>query len=248
MARQLVSKRKRSCSTILTRAALAERIRGNNLDAEVKVADRIELRGIQSIGMEAVSAMMLDEYLKTIDDLASADGELAAEFNAMDVFSYNFGVETMLIDGFTLHPFVFAAAEADEIEAEPTPEEGEESFDDLMDSINDAREDRARSAFQGLAAFARSFSVDAIAYKSLRADYSMRIEDVDMSMVVEIGVSGLRGYDRGDLAFSGSWDGGFGGELPIPDETGETDEISVLPMVGGINSSTVSWRSPGSSV
>lgn len=220
--------------------ALAERFRGNNLDAEVKIADRIELRGIKSIGMEAVSAMMLDEYIKTLDDFASADGELVTELNAMDVFSYNFGVDTMLIDGFTLHPFVFAASEESTIEGEPNPVEGEDSFDDLMDSINDAREDRARSTFQGLAAFARSFSVDALAYQSLTADYSMRIEEIDMSVVVEIGVAGLRGYDRGDLAFSGSWDGGFGGEIPIPDETGETDEVSILPMVGGIKSSTVS--------
>lgn len=222
-------------------AAIAERVRGNNLSDEVKVADRIELRGVKSIGMDAVSKLLMDEYIDTLEGLAS-DEEVLADLNAMDIFSYNFGIEKLLIDGFTLYPFAYVAAEeAEALEpvAEPS-DESEETMDEVYQDIYDSREESARQGFQLIAAAARSFSIDAIAYENFSADYSMRMDDIDISMDMSASLAGLRGYDRGDLDYSGNWEANFVGEFPIPNESSGTEELSIIPMVGGVSSSSIS--------
>jgi len=224
--------------------AIAERLRGNNLGETLTVADRIELRGVKSIGMEAVSELFLEQYIGAIDDLTPADDAVVDELKAMDMFSYNFGIEKMLIDGFTLHPFSYVAPIEDDIPATEPPlgssDAADESLPEVYVDASGDRDAEARAGFQNLAAFARSFSIDAIAYESFSADYAMKVDDIEMSMDMNVGLAGLRGYNRGDLDFSGSWDAGFGGEMPIPDNPDDPDSMSVLPMVGGIKSSTVS--------
>ena len=196
--------------------AIADRIRGTNLESSLTVADRIELRGVKTVGMSAVSELMMQEYIRTLEDYTPVDGDVVDELNAMEIFNYNFTMDTLLIDGFELYPFVFAGA-------------------------GDAADvDEDQLGWQMFGAFARSFSLDAVAYDNVAFEFSMREEDVEVSMDMVIGLSGLRGYDRGDLAFSGSWDSIIGGDFPIPDpETGDV-EMNAVAMSGGIQSSTVS--------
>ena len=211
--------------------AIADRIRGTNLDATVKVADRIEMRGVKSVGMEAVSRLLLDEYFDAIDTLNPIDDALIAEFNALDVFNYNFEMEKLLLDGFVLHPFVFAKPEEDTSQ----PNHSDEAAIELTG--NDAAE---RLGLQKVGAFARAFSIDALAYENVFVGYAMREGEIDMSMDMTLGLAGLRGYDRGDIDFSGSWDAEFTGMFPIPADPGGPQEIITVPMTGGVKASTMS--------
>lgn len=198
--------------------AIADRIRGTNLDGTLTVADRIELRGVKTVGMSAVSELMMQEYIRTLEDYTPLDGEVVNELNAMEIFNYNFTMDTLLIDGFELYPFVYAGAN--------DGAEGDVDDDQL--------------GWQMFGAFARSFSLEAVAYDNVAFEFSMREDDVELSMDVVIGLSGLRDYDRGDLAFSGSWDSVIGGDFPMPDPESDGMEMNSVAMTGGILSSTVS--------
>ncbi len=202
--------------------AIPNRIRGTNLDASIKVADRIELRGVKSVGMEAVSELFIEEYVDAIDELTPIEDGVVAELNAIDLFSYNFELETLLIDGFTLEPFEYAEIEESE---GPTP---------------DGPDAEERFGLQMVGAFARSFSLDALVYRGVSMDYSMRDEDVELSMDLSLGLAGIRDYDRGDLAYSGSWDTRFTGAFPIPAPADSDGPMQAVPMTGGVERSTVS--------
>ncbi|MEO1322244.1 MAG: hypothetical protein AAFV59_04470 [Pseudomonadota bacterium] len=216
--------------------AIADRLRGTNLTETVKVADRIELNGVKTVGMEAVSKLFLDQYTNAIDEFTPLDDEVVTELNAMDVFSYNLTIEKALMDGFTLHPFVYN---------KPVPllaNEETEILEEVFEVDNDDAE--MREVFQQIGAFARSFSIDDFAYENVTADYAMSIEEagvqIDMSMDMTVALAGMRGYDRGDIEFSGSWDASLDGTMPIPDESGETTELKAISMTGGVSTSTVS--------
>ncbi|MEP1144394.1 MAG: hypothetical protein ABJH52_11800 [Henriciella sp.] len=202
--------------------AVPDRIRGTNLDASVKVADRIELRGVKSIGMDAVSKMFVDQYVDAIDDLAGIDDEIVADLNALDVFTYNFQMETLLLDGFVLEPFVYAKME-DDVEGLSEGPDGDERF-----------------ALQMVGAFMRAFSMDALAYRDVTVDYQIRDSDIEMSMDMTLGLAGLRDYNRGDLAYSGSWDTVFSGAMPMPADPIEETAMRMVPMTGGVEFSAMS--------
>lgn len=202
--------------------AIPDRIRGTNLSKSVKVADRIELRGVKSVGMDAVSRLFMDQYVDAIDDLTPIEDDVVAELNAMDVFSYNFEMDTLLLDGLVLEPFEYAApAETDEASA----------------SGMDAEE---RMGLQMIGAFARSFSLDALVYRGVGMDYTMRDQDIELNMDISLGLAGMRDYQRGDLAYSGSWDTVFTGAFPIPEAPDSNGPMQLVPMTGGVESSTIS--------
>ena len=211
--------------------AIADRIRGTNLDVTAKVADRIEMRGVKSVGMEAVSKLFLDQYVDAIDTLTPIDDGVMAEFNALDVFNYNFEMEKLLVDGFVLHPFVYAKTEAETVQPDQSDELAAES------AGSDAAE---RLGFQKLGAFARAFSIEALAYENVFVGYAMRDDEIDMSMDMTLGLAGLRGYNRGDIDFSGSWDTEFTGMFPVPSEPGGGEAMATVPMAGGVATSTMS--------
>lgn len=211
--------------------AIADRIRGTNLDATAKVADRIEMKGVKSVGMEAVSKLFLDQYMDAIDTLTPIDDDVMAEFNALDVFNYNFEMEKLLVDGFVLHPFVYAKAEEETLQ----PNHSDEL--EIDTAGNEAAE---RLGFQKIGAFARAFSIEALAYENVFVGYAMRDGEIDMSMDMTLGLAGLRGYNRGDIEFSGSWDTEFTGMFPIPSEPGGGEAMATVPMTGGVATSTMS--------
>ena len=214
--------------------AIADRIRGSNLEASVNVADRIELRGVKSVGMEAVSKLMMDQYVGAIDEFTSLDGEVITELNAVDVFNYNFEMNTLLIDGFDLHPFVYTKFEEENADPDIVIE-GDEFAE--PQAGNDTNE---RQGFQMVGAFMRAFSLDAVVYDDLSFTYAMRDNNVEINMGVTIGLTGVRDYDRGDMAYSGSWDTLIDGEFPIPDPDGDGTTMKAVPMTGGVTTSTVS--------
>lgn len=214
--------------------AIADRIRGTNLDATLKVADRIELRGVKSVGMEAVSKLMMEQYVGAIDEFTPLDDDIVTDIGAVDVFDYNFEMKTLLIDGFDLHPFIYAKLEdeADEVEID------DESLE--IENLLAASDHDERHGFQMLGAWMRAFSIDAVVYDDLVFEYAMRDNDIELSMNMSIGLSGLRDYNRGDLAYSGSWDAVIDGGFPIPDPDGGATDLKTVPMSGGVTSSTIS--------
>ncbi len=210
--------------------AIADRIKGTNTTASVKVADRIELRNVKSVGMEAVSELFLEEYTDALDEFTPLDDGVVDEVGALAVLNYNFEMEKLLVDGFVLEPFIYAG-----LETEPLSEEITEIEELMVEVKRDETE-----GLQMLGAFARAFSLDALAYQGVSITYEMSDEEMAMSMDMSLGLAGLRDYKRGDLDYSASWDGVFSGTFPIPDETSDDFAMKTLPMSGEIKYSAVS--------
>ena len=207
--------------------AIAARIRGTNLDTQTTVAERIELRGVKSIGMDAVSKLMLDEYVDAIEDFTPADDEFVGQMSTLEMFNYDFSIETVMLDGLVLEAFEYA-------EAPVTLDEQGEPIE-----TNDA-DAETRFGFQMIGAFMRSFSIDAVAYKNMALGYEMRDNNIEMAMDMTIALSGMKNYKRGDLDYSASWDADFDSVFPFPDESGDEVELKNLPMVGSVAFSAMS--------
>ncbi|MEL6862296.1 MAG: hypothetical protein AAGL11_10680 [Pseudomonadota bacterium] len=216
--------------------AIVQRIAGSNLDATAKVADRIELRGVKSVGMDAMSRFFMDGYIEALDELTPIDGSEVYNSDVLDALSYNFSLDALLIDGFTFEPFVYAKpdpVEAPEEEAE-LGELAEDEFDPaLLFPANDM-DAELRAGFQQIGAFARAFRFDAIVYENLQADYEMQMDGVSMSMDMTMPLAGLKGYNRGDLDYSGGWDATFIGSLPFPADPFDEAAMKSIPMTGGV--------------
>ena len=72
-----------------------------------RVAERIEMRGLSILGMEALTQSMMDGYMGAVGDaMAGLDPDAEDEFEALeqDVSKYEFNVEKLVIDGATLYP------------------------------------------------------------------------------------------------------------------------------------------------
>lgn len=207
-------------------SALAARIKGQNLDQSAKVATRIQLDRVKSVGLTEMYTAMMDTYVDVVTDNADLGDEFETEFTeAMDmtINAYDVSIETLVVDNLVLEPFVVGA------------------LDDADMSENDAE---MAKVFQAIGAGARSFSVDALVYKDMALTFDMEQMDSAFTMDMKIPLTGLRDYKRGDMAYSASWDATFEGALPFPDmaqiETSDEPVFKTLPMKGGIELSAMS--------
>ncbi|MEM9938519.1 MAG: hypothetical protein AAF768_06710 [Pseudomonadota bacterium] len=200
--------------------AILDRANGTNLDQSVKVADRIELRDVKSVGMEAVSEYMMQGYDDTLDEFAPLEGEILEDLSSSETLSYDLQVGQVLLDGLMLEPFEVQLGE------------------------DDAVIDDEQLGLQMVGAALRSLSFDALMYRDVVADMDFSDGEIEAAFEFTIGMNGVRDYDRGDLAFSGSWDTEIGGTFPIPaSEFGNTDaeeEYRLVPINGAVAYSAVS--------
>ena len=207
---------------------LDARINGRDLGETRKLADRIELNNIKTVGLAELYSALFDGYLDVVDDYADFEDEIFGEAFEMDVKTYEIGILQLVIDGLILEPFTYAAW-APEADAE-TVRSSELEFIHTV---------------QTLAAGMRAFSFDAMFYRDMTLDYDVSTYGAESSMVISIPMTGIRGYQRGDMAYSGSWDTTMKASLPMPDmaamEAGEveTPVFKSYEMSGGIALSVV---------
>lgn len=208
-------------------AALGDRIKGTNLDQSAKVATRIKMSDVTTVGLTEMYQAMMDGYVDIIEDAAGFDEELEQEFSEamdMEVKTYEGSIGTIVIDNLVLEPFTFT----------PQPADAENALDNPD----------AMHAFQAIGAGARSFSFDAVMYSDMKFALEMVQMGADMKMDMDIPLSGIRSYKRGDMAYSASWDTTFDMQMPFPDmsqmDVSEEPVFTTLPMTGGIAVSAVS--------
>ena len=208
-------------------SALGDRIKGANLDQSVKVATRIKMTDVSTVGLTDMYEAMMDGYVDIIQDAVDADGALDQDFaDAMDmeVKTYEGTIGTLVIDNLVLEPFTFTPQAADS--------------ENAMDDVD------AMHTFQAIGAGARSFSFDAVMYSDMTFTLEMVQMGADMKMDMEIPLSGIRSYKRGDMAYTASWDSTFDMQMPFPDftqiETSDEPVFTTMPMTGAIALSSVS--------
>ena len=204
-------------------AALGDRIKGTNLDQSAKVATRIKMSDVSTVGLTEMYEAMMDGYIDIIEDAADLDEDVSAAMD-MDVKTYEGTIGTIVIDNLVLEPFTFTPQVAD----------AENALDDLD----------VMHTFQAIGAGARSFSFDAVMYSDMNVTLEMVQMGADMKMDMDIPLSGIRSYKRGDMAYSASWGSTFDMQMPFPDFTqiDVSDEpvFTTLPLTGGIALSAMS--------
>lgn len=211
-------------------SALGDRIKGTNLDQSVKVATRIKMTDVTSVGLTDMYEAMMDGYFDIITENSDLGDEFEDEFStamdSMEIKTYEGSIGTLVIDNLVMEPFTFTPQTAD--------------AENAMDDVD------AMHALQAIGAGARSFSFDAVMYSDMKFEMDMVQMDAEMKMDMEIPLSGIRSYQRGDMAYSASWGATFDMQMqmPFPDqqlgETGIVTKLIELPMSGGIALSSVS--------
>lgn len=209
-------------------SALGDRIKGTNLDQSVKVATRIKMNDVASVGLTQMYEAMMDGYVDIITENSDLGDEFEDEFStamdSMEIKTYEGSIGTLVIDNLIMEPFTFTPQTAD----------AEHAMDDVD----------AMHALQAIGAGARSFSFDAVMYDDMKFTLEMVQMGADMKMDMEIPLSGIRSYKRGDMAYSASWDSKFDMQMPFPDftqiETSDEPVFTTMPMTGAIALSSVS--------
>jgi hypothetical protein len=208
--------------------ALGDRIKGTNLDQSVKVATRIKMTDVTSVGLTDMYEAMMDGYVDIITENSDLGDEFEDGFStamdSMEIKTYEGSIGTLIIDNLVMEPFTF------------TPQTADAEY--AMTDVD------VMHVFQAIGAGARSFSFDAVMYSDMALELDMVQMGAEMKMDMAIPLSGIRSYKRGDMAYSASWGATFEGQMPFPGftqlETSDEPVFTTLPMKGGIALSAVS--------
>ena len=143
----------------------------------------------------------LSGYLNAVDDAVNAVlvDSQAAETNYE---SASMDIGRIIVGGMTLHPWTHEAREG---------------------------EDEGVAAIRLISAFARSFSLDTVAYFDARTQEVMQMGDITTTMTSVYERSLVHGYDRGDIANIVSTGINFAGHMPIPAFRDIPTEDGTLP-------------------
>jgi hypothetical protein len=203
---------------------LSARIAGEQLDATALLAKRIDMLGVSVTGLA-------EAYQPLID--ATIDGAQLLDTNGLErqahIDAYDFAIERVVVDTTQLHPFAWTPLTLEQF----GPVDGSVSLDDL----------RAMHMGQLIAAFARSYSIEAIAFENMSVDMKMTQFDAETGMKLLARRAGYRGIDRGDLESAIIQDLEFSGttamlniaDLAMSDageELGSTPLMKEFPLSG----------------
>lgn len=186
---------------------------------DARLADRIEARGLSVSGFEKLTNAMMDGYMDAIEDAASGlDPNAAAEFEALeqDFTKYDFQMESLVADGFTIHP-LSEDAEAFKNRARPSEEDATKEAG-IMDAL-------AMIARWNLAA-----SADAVSASGMTAElaFSQRVEDEmtqDMTMSMAAAHLAYDDMNRGDVALIAMDDVVFDSDMKMALADGEPKDF-----------------------
>ncbi|MFZ5618438.1 MAG: hypothetical protein ACOZAA_14085 [Pseudomonadota bacterium] len=182
--------------------------------APLAIARRIDARGFETFGLEALMAEANSAYMQAIigaveKSAPDAEGdEVAAELQkAGEIQKYELSAGRIVIDGFTLH-------RPDAEPAKAQPSEG------LLD------------AFRVMLLPMRMMSFEAGVIRDLKGTFASGPREATSTMTYAFGLVGQRGWRRGDLDDSVLKDMRWSMTAPIP-ATAEA-QASAMDMSGGV--------------
>lgn len=180
-----------------------------NGSGDVRIADRIDARGVEWFGFGELIEAQSNAY---VDAIESSMGELAADTDVeMDlnasIEQYELGADRFIIDGLVIHA-------------------REEAADSEDDGVAGAEEDGAEAFLSVMKMFAdssRRASFDASAVYGLRMSLSMDQATGKTDMTMQGPFTAMSGWRRGDLDFYAARDFVYDMGVTVP-ETVVVDE------------------------
>lgn len=200
--------------------ALTARIEGTNLDESVLLADRITLTNISSVGFDAMSERMAQEYNDALATGLDPSGGIITPSDMMIIRDYDITADKLVFDNLKLEPFTVIYADEDGMTQED------------ISGIH---------LLQSFAAASRAFSMKGMAMENTAFVFDMATGDQDMMVNMTAPIMVLSNYERGDLEYMSYYDSKFvmDGVFPV-DPTGADDTVLDIAMTGGIKTYEVS--------
>ncbi|MEL8054979.1 MAG: hypothetical protein AAGK66_02400 [Pseudomonadota bacterium] len=200
--------------------ALTGRLDGTNFDQTIKLADRITLTGLNSVGFDAFGARIASEYNDALATAIDPSGDVVSPADLMVIREYDIRAEKLVIDGLTLDPYEVTFTQDESIDP------------DNIEGVH---------LLQAFAAASRAFSLDGFALSNAELVMDMTAEQQDMAMNMKIPVTVMSDYKRGDMGYLAYFDNTFDmvGSFPLED-AGLGDDTLELDMEGAINAYEVS--------
>jgi len=196
--------------------ALNDRLAGTNVAESIKLADRIELSNISSVGFDELGARMMEEYNTNLATTIDPSGELLNPANLMVIREYDVRAEKLVVDGLTLEPFEVSYTDSDDF------------LDDELEGIH---------MLQALAAASRAFSMNGFAMQDAEFVIDMSAGEQSMKMDMSVPMTVMSDYKRGDMGYAAYFDTSFDmdGVVPVDDPSFEDAGIP-MALKGGIQS------------
>ncbi|MEM1390648.1 MAG: hypothetical protein AAGG45_06165 [Pseudomonadota bacterium] len=200
--------------------ALTGRLEGTNLDLTLRLADRITLTGISSVGFDELGERMMREYNDALVNTIDPSGDVIAPTDLMVIRDYDIRAGKLVLDGLTLDPY------------EVTFTQDEDIGPDSIDGVH---------LLQAYAAASRAFSLDGLALSNAEFVMDMAAAEQGMSMNMIIPVTVMSDYKRGDIGYLAYFDNTFDmeGAFPVEDAGFDNDTLK-LDMQGELKAYEVS--------
>ncbi|MEM1086228.1 MAG: hypothetical protein AAGH90_00745 [Pseudomonadota bacterium] len=200
--------------------ALTARLDGTNLSETVKLADRIALSDISSVGFDTLGERVAQEYNEALATTIDPDGDIISPADLMVIREYDIRAEKLVLDGLTLNPYEVAFTQSEDID-----------MDDL-DGVH---------FLQAYAAGSRAFSLNGFALSNAELVMDMAAAEQGMSMNVTVPVTVMSDYERGDMGYLAYFDNTFDmdGVFPVED-AGFENSTMTLDMEGGVKTYEIS--------
>ena len=198
---------------------IAARVVGTNLNETVKLAERIEARGVETLGLETAFTEFMIGYAEgvssTIEAVAPEDGisdeELAEMRDAMEMIvdEYTFEVGQIVAVGPQMRPWEISRVDPAVAEAEP--------------------DKAALMVLQEFAAYYRTFGVDYLIWTDTRFSMAMDQDGIKQDVEGVYDLTGYAGWYGGDIESSIVTGGRFAQDMDMTefmiDEGLSADEI-----------------------
>ncbi|MEM1035169.1 MAG: hypothetical protein AAGI14_00280 [Pseudomonadota bacterium] len=200
--------------------ALTGQIEGTNLDQTAKLADRITLTGISSVGFDELGERIASEYNDALATTIGPSGEIISPADMMVIRDYDIRAEKLVLDGLTLDPYEVTFTQDEDIDP------------DNIDGVH---------LLQAYAAMSRAFSLNGFALSNTEFVMDMAAAEQGMSINMTIPVTVMSDYKRGDMGYLAYFDNTFDMDGAFPVEgAGFEDSTMKLDMEGGVKTYEIS--------
>ena len=227
---------------------LAARIRGERIDEELKIAERIEFDGLRAFGLETLYQPVIDATTAALEEETGVSSGGGSEPTIQDLV---IEARKLLVTDIVLYPYElslrkFEGKEDKDAESNADSKNGENdisfSVDDGEITIEEDVDIDGEEAFhllQKVAAALRVVHVEDWALYDTNIEANLIGDDSGpISFAYTVPLSAVKNYNRGDYGLTVSRDNRFTMELSVRDDgTGdiepagaESEEATVIPI------------------
>ena len=239
---------------------LAARLAGERLDETLDVGGRIEITGVNAVGVETIYQSIFDAsntlslaILDGVMDLDDETSEAVAAASRTDVGDYSMSVGKMVLTDLVLHPFVIDPITFDWTSDEASVDSPEIALD-IEDGFGEAtgdatagvtplrdRQEAMVHVFQQMAAWTRTIALEDFASYDMTLNLTMKDGSGARSKIEEvIPFAAYKAIDRGNIGLSVVRDVTFSADFEFSETAPDSAPSFPIQMSGKLGQIRIS--------